>query len=286
MIKKINSLTPQTIEVVQNKGTEASFSGEYNNFEAVGTYFCRQCGLGLFASSSKFLSSCGWPSFDVDISDTVKQQPDQDGHRTEILCMRCDAHLGHVFFGEGLTDKNARYCVNSLSIDFAPGDFVSDTEEAILAAGCFWGVEYYFKQHKGVIKTEVGYIGGKQLQPSYEDVCRGNTGYFEAMRVLYDPRQLSYEDIIKYFFNIHDPFQSDGQGPDRGEQYQSRIFYYDALQKTTAETIIEQLEAKSKPVATKLLPVTTFWPAETYHQDYYAKQHKQPYCHRFTERFK
>lgn len=162
---------------------------------------------------------------------------------------------------------------------------MQDTEEAIFAAGCFWGVEYYFKKLPGVLKTEVGYIGGHLKNPTYEAICSGGTGHYEGIRVLYDPNKISYAEIVKYFFEIHDPTQRDGQGPDRAEQYLSVAFYYDEKQKQTILNLISQLEKKGLNIATKILPVSTFWRAEDYHQAYYTKNGKEPYCHRYTKRF-
>jgi peptide methionine sulfoxide reductase msrA/msrB len=282
---KTKTLTPTILQVVQDKGTEQPFTGEYNDFEDVGTYLCRQCGLPLFRSQTKFHSGCGWPSFDDEIVGAVKREPDADSHRTEILCSRCNAHLGHVFSGEGHTAKNTRHCVNSLSLDFVTDLTVKDTEEAIFAAGCFWGVEHYFKKLPGVVKTEVGYSGGHKINPIYKEICNGDTGHYEVIRVLYDPRKINYEQVAKYFFEIHDPTQADGQGPDLGEQYLSVVFYYDETQKKIAQQLISQLENNGYKIKTKLLPVSTFWHAEEYHQDYYAKTGKQPYCHSYVKRF-
>jgi peptide methionine sulfoxide reductase msrA/msrB len=285
MLIKTQSLTPEVLHVVRDKGTEQPFTGAYDKTEAAGSYLCRQCGLALFRSQTKFHSSCGWPSFDEEIKGTVAQHLDADGRRSEIICARCHAHLGHVFHGEKFTEKNTRHCVNSTSLDFVPDLTVMDTEEAIFAAGCFWGVEYYFKKLPGVLIAEVGYCGGDVDHPSYKDICRGDTGHLEAIRVVYDTSKLSYADVVKYFFEIHDPTQKDGQGPDLGSQYLSAIFYYDDNQKNTAAELIGVLEKKNLKIATQLLPVRVFWPAEDYHQDYYTKVGKQPYCHHYEKRF-
>lgn len=285
MLVKDASLPPHVIHVVQEKGTERPYTGEYDNFGDIGTYLCRRCGLALFRSKTKFHSGCGWPSFDDNIPGAILREQDADGRRTEILCARCHAHLGHVFEGEGFTGLNTRHCVNSLSLDFVANLEVVDTREAILAAGCFWGVEYYLKRLPGVLKTEVGYTGGKRDYPSYEQVCSGATGHYEAIRIIYDPAVLSYADLIRYFFEIHDFSQTDGQGPDLGSQYLSAIFYYDDQQKEEAINVIHWLEARDYSVATRLLPVTSFWQAEKYHLDYYAKTGKQPYCHRHQKIF-
>ncbi|MEO7047873.1 MAG: bifunctional methionine sulfoxide reductase B/A protein, partial [Ferruginibacter sp.] len=228
---------------------------------------------------------CGWPSFDEEIADAVARKPDIDGHRIEIICARCDAHLGHIFKNEGLTDKNTRFCVNSLSLDFVNNSTIVDTEEAIFAAGCFWGVESLFKQLPGILKTEVGYSGGKKANPTYEEVCQGNTGHYEVIRVIYDQKKIDFTRIATYFFEIHDPTQEDGQGPDRGEQYLSVAFYYTEKQKNILNELIAILKEKGLTVVTKILPVSVFWPAEQYHQKYYTKTGKHPYCHVYKKRF-
>lgn len=282
---KSASLIPEVLAVVRDKATETPFTGEYNDFGERGTYLCRQCGLALFRADTKFHSGCGWPSFDEEIAGAVRHEKDRDGRRMEILCARCGAHLGHVFTGEGFTAKNLRHCVNSVSLDFVADRQVLDTQEAIYAAGCFWGVEYYLKKLPGVLKAEVGYIGGHTSHPTYQQVCTGQTGHVEAVRVVYDPQQLDYETLTKYFFEIHDATQNNGQGPDLGSQYLSMIFYYNEKQKEIAEELMSQLRAKGYAVATRLLPVTPFWHAEKYHQDYYEKQNKLPYCHRYEKKF-
>lgn len=285
-MRKDSSLTPELRAIIQDKGTEHPFTGEYTDLDQPGTYLCRRCGLALFRAASKFHSGCGWPSFDNEIPGQLIRQGDADGHRSEILCQRCQAHLGHVFQGEGFTAKNTRHCVNSASLDFVPDLTVMDSEEAVFAAGCFWGVEHYFKQLPGVLKTEVGYMGGRIEHPSYEDVCTGRSGHYEVLRVVYDSSRISYEELAKYFFEIQDPTQKEGQGPDLGEQYQSVIFYYNETQHKIAEQLITQLKMLGYNIATALKPVQVFWQAEAYHQDYYAKTGKQPYCHRYTKRFK
>lgn len=284
-MKKDASLTPAILDIVRHQATEAPGTGAYNQTEESGTYLCRACGAPLFFSNSKFHSGCGWPSFDEGMLKSVKEKPDADGYRTEIVCAHCDAHLGHVFRGEGFTEKNARHCVNSASIDFVPHKQTSETEEAIVAGGCFWGVEYLLQQLPGVLKTEVGYTGGAGMAPSYHDVCNGNTGHVEAVRIVFDPTQISYEKLLRYFFEIHDPTQADGQGPDKGAQYLSVIFYYDESQKKVALTLIHQLEQKGLHVATILKPAQVFWRAEDNHQQYYAKNREHPYCHHYVKRF-
>ena len=189
------------------------------------------------------------------------------------------AHLGHIFEGEGYTDKNTRHCVNSISLNFEPKLIESKIDTAIFAGGCFWGVEYYLKNANGVINTEVGYIGGNTQNPSYHDVCYNNTGHAEAIRVIFDANKTSYETLLKLFFEIHDFTQVNRQGPDVGEQYRSEVFYLNENQKAIAQSIIQILIDKKYKVATKLTPSGSFWVAEKYHQQYYEKKGGMPYCH-------
>lgn len=276
---KTNGLTPFEQAIICDKDTEHPGTGRYTDYEGAGTYLCRNCGLALFRSEHKFHSGCGWPSFDNEIPGNVKREIDKDGRRTEILCSRCNAHLGHVFKGEGFTSLDTRHCVNSASLDFVNSRDVDDSEEAILAAGCFWGVEYHLQKLPGVLKTEVGYSGGSKLNPAYKEVCGGNTGHLEVIRVIYDPVQISYADILKRFFEIHDFTQTNGQGPDIGEQYLSAVFYFNEEQHKTAKQIIQLLTDRGYKVATILKAAAVFWPAEDYHQNYYTVNHKEPYCH-------
>ena len=284
-IDKIASLTPIARHIVCEKSTEPPHTGLYNATAGEGTYLCRRCGLALFRGNSQFDGGCGWPSFDENIPSSVQSLLDADGQRMEVRCHRCDAHLGHVFDGEYFTSKSRRYCINSASIDFVEEQSVLDSEEAILAGGCFWGVDYYLRRVSGVLKVEVGYTGGMVLNPSYEQVCSGNTGHYEAVRVVYDQSKTDYHTILKRFFEIHDPTQKTGQGPDLGQQYQSAIFYYNQAQCAEAESLIQQLQQKGYDVATRLLNAQTFWKAEAYHQAYYEKQSHKPYCHQPVERF-
>jgi peptide methionine sulfoxide reductase msrA/msrB len=287
-----NKLTPEEERVIIDKGTEPPFSGKYVNHFEDGTYTCKRCGAKLFDSSSKFHSTCGWPSFDDQIEGTVKLQPDADGVRTEILCANCGAHLGHVFVGEHLTAKNTRYCVNSISLNFDPAQQKPateakeiKTERAIFASGCFWGTEYYFQKAPGVISTTVGYTGGQVDNPTYKQVCTDRTGHAEAVEVIYDPSKTSYEDLAKLFFETHDFTQLNRQGPDIGKQYRSAIFYLNDEQKNIAVKLIEILRKKGFDVKTEVTKAGKFWPAENYHQDYYKNNGKTPYCHIYRKIF-
>lgn len=175
--------------------------------------------------------------------------------------------------------------MNSVSLDFVADLTVLDTEEAVFAGGCFWGVEYLFLQLPGVLKAQVGYSGGHTKNPTYKEICSGSTGHYEVVRVLFDPKKISFEDVAKYFFEIHDFTQGDGQGPDRGQQYLSVAFYYNDAQHAVLLKLLDVLKQMGYRVATQLLPVAPFWPAEAYHQDYYHKMGKEPYCHRYEKKF-
>lgn len=280
-----NKLTPEEERIIKNKGTEAPFSGEYNKFYKKGTYYCKQCGSALYKSEDKFDSGCGWPSFDDEIPGAVKRIPDADGRRTEIQCATCGGHLGHVFKGEGFTDKNVRHCVNSLSLTFEDQKMETNAEKAYFAGGCFWGVEHLMKSAEGVISTSVGYMGGKTKNPSYEDVCSHSTGHAEVVEVVFDPAKTSFEKIAKLFFEIHDPTQVNRQGPDIGDQYRSEIFYTSEHQAAVARELIDTLTQKGYKVATKVSKAPEYYKGEGYHQKYYEKKGSLPYCHVYTKRF-
>jgi len=280
-----NKLTPEEENVIINKGTERPFTGEYDNFHEKGTYICRRCNAPLYKSGDKFDSGCGWPSFDDEIPGAVKRIPYPDGIRTEIICNNCGAHLGHVFTGEGLTSKDTRHCVNSISLKFIPEPKTENMEKAIFTGGCFWGVEHYFQKTKGVISTQVGYTGGNKDNPTYEEVCSGKTHHAEAIEVTFDSTQTSFEELAKLFFEIHDFTQVDRQGPDIGEQYRTEIFYLNDKQKEISNKLIQILTDKGFKVATNVTKTATFWKAEDYHQKYYEKTGKMPYCHMYKKIF-
>ena len=280
-VSEYRKLSPLEERVIIHKGTEAPFSGKYNDFFNDGSYLCRQCGALLYTSEDKFKSGCGWPAFDDQAGDTVKRIPDSDKRRTEIVCGKCGGHLGHVFEGEGLTPKNTRHCVNSVSIHFVP----AGKKSIVLAGGCFWGVEYWLSKLPGVIETTVGYTGGHVKDPEYKEVCSGTTGHVESVEVVYSPAVTNIEEILKVFFETHDPTQEGRQGPDIGEQYSSVVFYSDEEQKAAAEKLMDDLKTKGYKVVTQLRKLHTFYDAEKYHQDYYLKKGSVPYCHSRVKRF-
>ena len=281
---KFNTLSKEEKRVIIDKGTEAPFSGDLLTKKQEGTYTCHQCGTALYYSTDKFDSGCGWPSFDDEIPGAVLRIPDADGRRTEIVCANCKAHLGHLFLGEKFTEKDTRHCVNSISMDFIPGKLEVE-EKAVFAGGCFWGVEYYMQKIDGVKSVVSGYTGGHTANPSYQDVSYKNTGHYEAVEITYDPSIVNFETLAKTFFEVHDPTQKNGQGPDIGKQYRSAIFYQDKEQEAVSKKLIGQLKDSGYKVATKLLPGAQFYKAEEYHQDYYLRKGSLPYCHAYVKRF-
>jgi peptide methionine sulfoxide reductase msrA/msrB len=281
---KYKKLTAEEKRVIVDKGTEPAFSGMYNDFKGKGTYTCKRCRAALYRSEAKFDSHTGWPSFDDEIEGAVERRQEPDGRRTEILCANCGAHLGHVFTGEGFTSKDVRHCVNSIALQFV-ADEEAKGRKAYFAGGCFWGVEYFLENAKGVISTRVGFMGGDTEKPSYREVCAGTTGHVETVEVVYDPSKTSYEELARLYFEIHDPTQKGRQGPDIGEQYSSVVFYASEEEREAAEKLIELLKKKGFDIATRLERAGGFWEAEEYHQHYYDKTGKTPYCHAYVKRF-
>jgi len=283
-LKVLNKLTDKESRVIINKGTERAYSGKYYKHKKDGTYICKQCDAPLYKSNSKFDSGCGWPSFDDEIPGAVKRVRDADGMRTEIVCANCGGHLGHVFMGEGFTDKNTRHCVNSISLKFEekkPDGLL----KAYFAGGCFWGVEYHFENLKGVTNVVSGFMGGDVKNPSYRDVVSGKSGHLEVVEITYDPSRVTYESLAKLFFEIHDPTQADGQGPDIGSQYLSAVFVSDKSERKTINKLIGILSSQGLKIATKIEDMKPFYKAENYHQDYYERKGSQPYCHAYVKRF-
>jgi len=280
-IKKLSSFEKY---VMIDKGTERAFSGKYVYTKKEGVYVCKLCGKALYHSKDKFVPHCGWPSFDDAIKGAIKETPDKDGFRTEISCANCGAHMGHIFKGEHYTPKNVRHCVNSASLTFKKPS--SNTlKKAYFAGGCFWGVEYYLEKLKGVKNVTSGFMGGSVKNPTYHAVSYTNTGHLETVEVIYNPNKISYERLAKMFFEIHDPTQINGQGPDIGSQYLSAIFVQTPKERKTVNKLIKILEKKGLKIATKILKKTPFYSAENYHQNHYRKKGGTPYCHRRVKRF-
>ncbi len=277
---KIEKLSDEAKYVLLSKGTESPYTGKYTDEKTPGVYVCKICGTPLYKSSDKFDSHCGWPSFDDTIAGAVKRVPDADGRRVEIVCATCGGHLGHVFEGEGYTAKNTRHCVNSISLELKPKE-----KKAYFAGGCFWGVEYYLEKLDGVSEVTSGFMGGHVKNPSYYEVVRTDTGHLEAVEVIYDSSKISYKQIAKTFFEIHDPTQKNGQGPDIGHQYLSAVFVSNNQERETTNELIKQLRSNGYDVATQIRDASEFYPADEGHQNYYDKKGSTPYCHGYTKRF-
>lgn len=279
---KYNKLKKEEERVIEHKGTEAPFSGEYDDFYKKGVYICRRCNSPLYHSEDKFNANCGWPAFDDELPGAIKKTTDADGVRTEISCSVCNAHLGHVFTGEKLTEKNVRHCVNSLSMKFIPADFLEEEEHSIvLGGGCFWCLDAFYRALPGVKEVIAGYAGGDKANPNYEEVSSGTTGHAEVVKVIYDPKIVSLQKIIEAFFRMHNPTELNRQGNDVGEQYRSIVLYQTWRQKTETENYIKKLtEAKlyKDKIVTEIKPLYTFYKAEDYHQDYFAKNPENAYC--------
>jgi len=300
MIKKIiksddewkKILTPEQFRVMRKAGTERPFSGRYNDHYEKGTYLCAGCGTPLFRSNTKYDHGTGWPSFKTPVEDVYIEYEDDHSlgmRRIEVRCAVCGAHLGHVF-DDGPAPTYKHYCINSVALNFKTEDIqaqpnsasnfnadcdlkkAAKLEKATFAAGCFWGVEYKFSKIKGVVSTSVGYTGGKTENPSYKQVCTGETEHAEAVHIEFDPSHISYAELLETFFSHHDPTQLNRQGPDIGTQYRSVIYYHNEEQKKAAEEMIRNLNESgrfSKPIVTHIAPSSEFYKAEEYHQKFY-----------------
>jgi len=300
-------LTPLQYQVTQHDGTEPPFDNEYWNEKRAGIYVDVVTGEPLFSSLDKYDSGTGWPSFTKPIDpDMVIEKRDDKlwMTRTEVRSKGGDSHLGHVF-PDGPGPDGLRYCMNSAALRFVPveemasqgygaylalfgaagGGTARDSgrrETAILAGGCFWGMEELLRAIPGVVETEVGYTGGLLANATYPQVKGGKTGHAESVRIVFDPTRLSYEKLLLEFFRMHDPTTVDRQGNDIGSQYRSAIFFTSDEQRQVAERVKAKVDASGewkRPVVTEIVAASDFWTAEEYHQDYLEKNPGGYTCH-------
>ncbi len=308
-------LTPMQFDVTQNEGTEPPFENEYWNNKQEGLYVDVVSGEPLFSSKDKFDSGTGWPSF-VRVVDGghVIQKTDRTlfWTRTEVRSKLGDSHLGHVFH-DGPEPTGLRYCINSAALRFVPAEnlktegyddyaaafFPNDTdsstdatrqgdeavntdaattEVAVLAGGCFWGMQELIRNLPGVIDTRVGYTGGDVRNATY----RNHGTHAEAIEIIFDPSETTYRKLLEVFFQIHDPTTLNRQGNDRGTSYRSAIFYTSDEQKNVAVKTIADVEASGKwpgKVVTEVTAASDFWEAEPDHQDYLQRYPNGYTCH-------
>jgi peptide methionine sulfoxide reductase msrA/msrB len=304
--KDTSHLTDLQKFVTMENGTERPFDNEYWNNKAEGIYVDVITGEALFSSKDKYDSGTGWPSFTKPIDDSfIENNVDRSigMERTEVRSKGSDAHLGHLFT-DGPKDKGGnRYCINSASLKFIPkkdldkqgyGEYlklfgepqITKIERAVLAGGCFWGMEELLSKLDGVIDVVNGYSGGDVSNPGYKLITTGTTNHAESVEVLFNPQKISYEEILKFFFKIHDPTTLNRQGNDVGTQYRSAIFYRNPEQKKIAEQVIEKAKNANiydRDIVTRLEKFDEFSKAEDYHQDYLEKHPGGYTCHRVRD---
>jgi peptide methionine sulfoxide reductase msrA/msrB len=304
-------LTPEQYRVTQQNGTEPAYSGEYDKHFEPGLYVDVVSGEPLFTSLDKYDSGCGWPAFTrpVEGSSVVERADNSLGmKRVEVRSSKADSHLGHVFEDGPVEAGGLRYCINSAALRFVPlkdmeasgyGAYLerfreagidvpaAPRETAILAGGCFWGMQDLLRDIDGVVETRVGYCGGNLDNATYEDVSRGETGHAESVEIVFDPSRISFKSLLTdWFFRMHDPTTLNRQGNDLGSSYRSTIFYFNDRQKQEAEEAIREVEAARRwpaPIVTTVEPVRNWSVAEDYHQDYLEKNPGGYTCHFLRE---
>jgi peptide methionine sulfoxide reductase msrA/msrB len=308
-------LTPEQFAVVCNADTEPAFHNAFWNNHADGIYVDIASGEPLFSSLDKFDSGTGWPSFTrpIEAANVVEHEDRAFGmRRVEVRSKHGDSHLGHVFEDGPKAAGGLRFCINSASLRFIPvekmaaegyGDYLKPFEKAgkgphkagaaapaagktgavkheevYLAGGCFWGMQHILRKIPGVLSTDVGYTGGKVKNATY----RNHEGHAEAVRVVYDPKQLSFHELLRWYFRMHDPTTLDRQGNDVGSSYRSAIFYKTEEQRKEAEDFKAKLSKAGgwgKPLVTEVVAAGEYWKAEEDHQDYLERLPNGYTCH-------
>jgi peptide methionine sulfoxide reductase msrA/msrB len=306
-------LSPEQYRIVRENGTEQPFHNAYWDAKSPGIYVDAVSGEPLFGSRDKFDSGSGWPSFTAPVRPDAlvyKQDRSHGMVRTEVRSRSADSHLGHLF-KDGPPPNLHRFCINSASLRFVPaeelekeglGDFSAAAsasvegrpggesgpeggaalETAVFAGGCFWGVEAYFDLLAGVVDSRVGYTGGLTEKPNYKQVCSGTTNHAEAVKILYDPRIITYRELLERFFSIHDPTSLNRQGNDLGTQYRSAVYFTSPAQEAAARDFIREAgesgKYRGRTIVTEVRGAENFWDAEEYHQKYLEKN-PGGYCH-------
>jgi peptide methionine sulfoxide reductase msrA/msrB len=306
-----NHLTELQKNVIFKNGTEPAFNNKYWDNKATGIYVDVVSGKPLFSSQDKFDSGTGWPSFTKAITDheiIEKTDNSYQMSRIEVRSKDADIHLGHVFNDGPAAHGGMRYCINSASLKFIAKEDLKEQgyaeylslfeqddlaqkttkniEKAVLAGGCFWGVEELFSQLDGVTDVVNGYIGGDIANPTYEIISLGISNHAEAVEITFDSNKISYEKILRFFFQIHDPTTLNQQGNDIGTQYRSSIFYLNNEQKNIALNLIDKANKANifnSEIVTKLEKYAKFYPAEGYHQDYLKKNPNGYTCHKIRK---
>lgn len=300
----VAALTPEQFRVTQQNGTERPGTGLLLKNKQAGIYVDIVSGEPLFASADKYESGCGWPSFTKPI-DAASVKATRDWSmlipRTEVRSAQGDSHLGHVF-KDGPRDRGGlRYCINSAALRFVAradmaaqgyGAYLDQIEEppaitqrAVLAGGCFWGMQDLIRKLPGVVSTRVGYSGGEVPNATY----RHHGNHAEAIEIVFDPARTDVRALLEFFFQIHDPTTVNRQGNDRGASYRSAIFYTDDVQKAVAEETIADVEASGLwpgKVVTELSPAGDFWEAEPEHRDYLERRPSGYTCHFIRPKWK